>query len=113
MCIRDSSYVAVLSHDLHETLFGDEDGLDQFITVGGRSFRVVGVLKESDSMMVSMMNSGTLYVPFTVESRMAGQPDIMSFYVSSSGSTDDAETAVNQYPVSYTHLEVYKRQPPA
>ena len=48
-------------------------------------------------MMVSMMNSGTLYVPFTVESRMAGQPDIMSFYVSSSGSTDDAETAVNQY----------------
>ena len=89
--------VAVLSHDLHETLFGDEDGLDQFITVGGRSFRVVGVLKESDSMMVSMMNSGTLYVPFTVESRMAGQPDITSFYVSSSGSTDDAETAVNQY----------------
>ena len=95
--VDNRSYVAVLSHDLHETLFGDEDGLDQFITVGGRSFRVVGVLKESDSMMVSMMNSGTLYVPFTVESRMAGQPDIMSFYVSSSGSTDDAETAVNQY----------------
>ena len=92
--VDNRSYVAVLSHDLHETLFGDED---QFITVGGRSFRVVGVLKESDSMMVSMMNSGTLYVPFTVESRMAGQPDIMSFYVSSSGSTDDAETAVNQY----------------
>ena len=90
--VDNRSYVAVLSHDLHETLFGDEDGLDQFITVGGRSFRVVGVLKESDSMMVSMMNSGTLYVPF-----MAGQPDIMSFYVSSSGSTDDAETAVNQY----------------
>ena len=88
--VDNRSYVAVLSHDLHETLFGDEDGLDQFITVGGRSFRVVGVLKESDSMMVSMMNSGTLYVPFTVESRM-------SFYVSSSGSTDDAETAVNQY----------------
>ena len=88
--VDNRSYVAVLSHDLHETLFGDEDGLDQFITVGGRSFRVVGVLKESDSMMVSMMNSGTLYVPFTVESRMAGQPDIMSFYVSSSGSTDDA-----------------------
>ena len=80
--VDNRSYVAVLSHDLHETLFGDEDGLDQFITV---------------SMMVSMMNSGTLYVPFTVESRMAGQPDIMSFYVSSSGSTDDAETAVNQY----------------
>ena len=95
--VDNRSYVAVLSHDLHETLFGDEDGLDQFITVGGRSFRVVGVLKESDSMMVSMMNSGTLYVPFTVESRMAGQPDIMSFYVSSSGSTDDAETAFNQY----------------
>ena len=95
--VDNRSYVAVLSHDLHETLFGDEDGLDQFITVGGRSFRVVGVLKESDSMMVSMMNSGTLYVPFTVESRMAGQPVIMSFYVSSSGSTDDAETAVNQY----------------
>ena len=95
--VDNRSYVAVLSHDLHETLFGDEDGLDQFITVGGRSFRVVGVLKESDSMMVSMMNSGTLYVPFTVESRMAGQPDITSFYVSSSSSTDDAETAVNQY----------------
>ena len=95
--VDNRSYVAVLSHDLHETLFGDKDGLDQFITVGGRSFRVVGVLKESDSMMVSMMNSGTLYVPFTVESRMAGQPYIMSFYVSSSGSTDDAETAVNQY----------------
>ena len=37
--VDNRSYVAVLSHDLHETLFGDEDGLDQFITVGGRSFR--------------------------------------------------------------------------
>ena len=57
----------------------------------------LGRLLTAGAMMVSMMNSGTLYVPFTVESRMAGQPDFMSFYVSSSGSTDDAETAVNQY----------------
>ena len=64
--VDNRSYVAVLSHDLHETLFGDEDGQEQFITVGGRSFRVVGVLKESDSMMVSMMNRGPLYVPVTV-----------------------------------------------
>lgn len=93
--VENAAYVAVLSHDAAEKLFGGEEAVGKTITVSGRSFTVVGTLEEDDSLMSSMFASYSVYVPFTVESRMAGQPYISSFVVSASGDTDAAESALS------------------
>lgn len=96
--VDNSSYVAVLSYDAATELFGRTDVLDESFTIDGRSFLVVGVLAEDDSMMSGMMSSLSVYVPFTVESSMADQPYITSIVTSASdpSDTDAAEEAINQ-----------------
>ena len=95
--IENRSYVAVLSDGAAENLFGENASvLGKRFAVNGRSFEVVGVLAKSESMMSSMMGGTAIYVPYTVESRMAGQPYINSFCISSTGDTDSTEAAVKE-----------------
>ena len=91
--VDNAAYVAVLSHDAKEKLFAGEEAVGKTITLGGRSFTVVGTLKETESLMSAMFSSYGIYVPYTVESRMAGQPYISSFVVAA-GDTDAGEQAV-------------------
>ena len=97
--VDNSSYVAVLSYDTAIELFGRTDVLDENFTIDGRSFLVVGVLAEDDSLMSGMMSSLSVYVPFTVESSMADQPYITSIVTSASDPSDNdaAEDAINQF----------------
>ncbi|HWQ58142.1 MAG TPA: ABC transporter permease [Clostridia bacterium] len=97
--VDNSAYVTVLSYDTAEELFGRVDVLGERLTIGGRSFLVVGVLEEENSMMASAMSGLAVYVPFTVEASMAGQPYVTTVYASSADSdgTDAAETAMNQF----------------
>ena len=101
---ENNLYVAVLDHSAAEKLFGGvEEALGQSVTLGSRSFEVVGILAESDSMMTSMMSvmmggSVTIYVPFTVLGRLTGQgTDISSFYATAPEGVDlsQAEEKVN------------------
>lgn len=95
--VENRSYVAVLSSDAAQNLFGDAGNIiGKRFAIDGRSFEVVGVLAESESMMSSMMGGTSIYVPYTVESRMAGQPYVTSFCISSTGDTGNTETAVNE-----------------
>ncbi|MBR3178161.1 MAG: ABC transporter permease [Clostridia bacterium] len=95
--VENAAYVAVLSHDAAESLFSGEEAIGKTITLGGRSFRVIGTLKEDDSLMSAMFSSNSIYIPYTVESRMAGQPYISSFAVAAAGDTGAAEQAVADY----------------
>ena len=92
--VENAAYVAVLSNDASEELFGGEPALGKTITIDGRSFTVVGTLEKNDSLMASMFRNYEVYVPYTVESRMAGQPYVSSFAVAAAGDTDAAEQAV-------------------
>lgn len=101
---ENNLYVAVLDHSAAKKLFGGvEEALGQSVTLGSRSFEVVGILAESDSMMTSMMSvmmggSVTIYVPFTVLGRLTGQgTDISSFYATAPEGVDlsQAEEKVN------------------
>lgn len=94
--VENAAYVAVLSHDAAERLFKDEYPIGKTVTLGGRSFLVVGTLKETESLMSALFSSYAIYVPYTVESRMAGQPYIQSFTVAANGDTDAAEQAIAQ-----------------
>lgn len=95
--VDNSSYVVVLSYDAADELFGMDDVVGESISINGRSFQVIGVLAEDTSMMSGMMGGLSVYVPFTVESRMAGQPYITSLSVAAAKDTDTAQTAVENY----------------
>lgn len=95
--IENRSYVAVLSYDAADELFGTTDQvIGRRFAIDGRSFEVVGMLTQEESMMASMMSGLAIYVPFSVESRMAGQPYIQSLCVSATGKTDDAEKIMKE-----------------
>lgn len=94
--VENRSYVAVLSYSAADKFFGDADPLGRSFTINGSAFEVVGVLEEDDSMMALMLSGTAIYVPFSVESRMSGQPYVRSFSVAANGNTDNAETELTQ-----------------
>ena len=97
--VENSSYVAVLSDEAATELFGRTDILRETLTINGRSFMVIGVLTEDDSMMSGMMSSITVYIPFTVEASMADHPYVTSIYASATDpdDTDLAEDAITEF----------------
>lgn len=95
--IDNASYVVVLSYDAADELFGSQNVVGEAFSIDGRSFEVIGVLAEDDSMMSGMMSGISVYVPYTVESRMAGQPYITSLSVAATGDVDAAQEAVDEY----------------
>lgn len=95
--VDNSSYVVVLSYDTADELFGMDEVVGENISINNRSFRVVGVLAEDSSMMSSMSSGLSVYVPFTVQARMAGQPDITSFSVAATNDIDAGQTVVENY----------------
>ncbi len=95
--VDNSSYVAVLSYDTADELFGRQDVVGERITIDNRSFRVVGVLEEDDSLFTGLLGGYSIYIPYTVESRMADQPYVTSIYVSPASDTDATEQTVTDY----------------
>ena len=95
--VENSSYVAVVTYETANELFGKADVVGETLSIGGRSFQIVGVLDEDDSLFAAMIGGYSIYVPFTVESRMADQPYVKSLAVSPVGDTDATETAVTDF----------------
>ncbi|MGB4595407.1 MAG: ABC transporter permease [Anaerolineaceae bacterium] len=95
--VDNHSYVIVLSYEMANELFGMNNVVGENISINGRNFQVIGVLAEDTSLMTSMTGGLSAYVPFTVESRMAGQPYITSLYVTATNDTDVAQTAFENY----------------
>ena len=93
--VNNRSYVVVLSHNAAEEFFGDADPIGRTMRISGAAFEVVGVLEEDDSMMSAMFGGAAVYAPFSVESRLSGQPYVRTFVASASVSTDDAERELN------------------
>lgn len=98
--IENASYVAVISKEAEEELFKGGNSLGETFTISGRSFKVVGVLEENDSMLSAMISGLAVYVPYTVGSRMADQPYVNSLCISAKTNTDEAEADVKEYMLS-------------
>ena len=95
--VENSSYVVVLSYETANELFGKAEVVGETLTIGGRSFQIVGVLEEDDSLLASMIGGYSVYAPFTVESRMADQPYVKNLAVSPVGDTDATETTITAF----------------
>jgi putative ABC transport system permease protein len=103
--IENGSYVAVLGYSTAEELFGKPEVVGESLTIGGRSFLIVGVLEEDTSLFASMIGGYSVYAPFTVESRMADAPYITSISVSPNGNTDDTESQMNDFMLARFHQD--------
>ena len=99
--LDNSTYIAVLNQNAASELFGSSaEAIGKTLTLNGRSFLVVGVLAEDDSVMSSMMgDSLEVYIPYTVYMRMAQSTSVSSFYATSSdpNDMDKAEAALNSF----------------
>ena len=95
--VENSSYVVVVSYETANELFGKAEVVGETLTIGGRSFQIVGVLEEDDSLLASMIGGYSVYAPFTVESRMADQPYVKNLAVSPVGDTDATETTITAF----------------
>jgi len=107
--INNNLYVAVLGADAAEKLYGKVgDAVGQSLLIDGRTFTVVGVLAESNSMMTGMMSvmtggAITAFIPYTVQCRMNGMAsNIKNFYVTASDPSllDKAEARLNDILMS-------------
>ncbi|NLI53785.1 MAG: FtsX-like permease family protein [Clostridiales bacterium] len=103
--IDNASYVAVLSYSTADELFGKSDVVGESLTIGGRSFLIVGVLEEDDSLFAAMLGGYSVYAPFTVESRMADEPYVTSIAVSPAGDTDNTEAQVSDFMLARLHQD--------
>ena len=92
---KNAAYVCVLNQTAAEELIGYTDCVGEKITLSGVQFTVVGVLKENEDSLTSMMTSGLLmaYIPYSSLIRLTDSvsSDVTTFYLSAAeGSTVDA-----------------------
>ena len=100
--VANNSYVCVINHEAAEELMGYQDCVGQTLTLGGAEFTIVGVLKEDEDSLTSMLTAGTMmaYIPYPTLVRLATTVtrDITSFYISApaGGSVETAEDAMDR-----------------
>ncbi|OQB24581.1 MAG: Macrolide export ATP-binding/permease protein MacB [Firmicutes bacterium ADurb.Bin182] len=93
--INNNSSVVVIGHEIAEELYGKSETVGETLSIGGRSFLIVGVLEESGSMISN--DDQTVYLPYTVASRMVKRPNITAFVASpATDDIDSAEEKLNQ-----------------
>lgn len=108
--IDNNSYVIVISADTATEFFGHINAEGESISLGGKSFKVVGVLAEDESNTTTVVSSDsdddstenvTLegYIPYTTLSKIGNtSSEITQFYVSSTDedTLDNTEAALEQ-----------------
>ena len=98
--VENSSYVAVLSDAAADELFGRSDVTGQSLSLDGRSFQIVGVLEEGDSMLSTLVSGLGVYVPYTVAERLSATAgSVTRLYASSADADglDQAEEALDDW----------------
>ena len=98
--IDNSSYVCVINETAAAELIGYEDCVGQTLSLDGVEYTVVGILKDDDDSLTSLLTSGSMaaYIPYTSLIRLSHSVtgDITTFYISAAeGKTlKDAEAAM-------------------
>ena len=70
--------VCVVGVDVADELFGQRNVVGETVQIGGRSFQIVGVLKERGETM-GMSQDDVAMIPFTVAQRLMENTEITSF----------------------------------
>ena len=100
--VDNHSYVCVINETAATELIGYEDCVGQSITLSGVEYTVVGILKDNEEALTSILTSGTMmaYIPYTSLVRLSSSvvEDVTSFYISApvGGSVEQAEEAIER-----------------
>lgn len=96
--IDNRTDVALIGTDLAETLFDTSDVVGQTMTIGERTFTIVGLLEEQGSSLTGSQDERVL-IPFTTAQRMTQNTQITAFYASaeSSDTVTQAQNALNRF----------------
>lgn len=85
--------VAVVNAYTQETLFGNGNALGQTISLNGRKYKIIGVIKEEESSSGFNSEQMEAYIPYTSLMRLSDSvKDVTSFLVSAS-SEKEMDTA--------------------
>ena len=96
--VDNHTYVAVINQTAAEEIFETTDVVGKSISLNGKSFLVIGLMAEEESL-TSSMKSEVLeaYIPYSTIMRMADNiSNVTTFYASSTNeeSMDEAESAL-------------------
>ena len=100
--IDNNSYVCVINETAATELIGYEDCVGQTLTLDGVEFTVVGILKDDDDSLTSLLTSGSMaaYIPYSSLVRLSDSitSDVTAFYIgAAAGSTlDTAESVIEK-----------------
>jgi putative ABC transport system permease protein len=90
--------VCVIGRDVANTLFPNINALDKEIIINGRSYRVIGVLKERDSFITPAEDPGNenkaVYIPY--ESIRKVYPNVKENFVMAQGAPGKLDEAVDE-----------------
>ena len=95
--IDNNSYICIINETAATELIGYEDCVGQTLILNSVEFTVVGVLKDDDDSLTSLLTSGSMaaYVPWSTLIRLTDSltDEVTSFYVSApeGGTLDAAE----------------------
>jgi len=96
--IENATHVAVIAERAAEELFGTTYVVGATLNLDGRSFQIVGVVEDQESLTNLLMPGYTIYIPFTTASRMspmAGASVLTMLASASDGDMNQAEAAMN------------------
>ncbi|MGM9578019.1 MAG: ABC transporter permease [Evtepia sp.] len=100
--VANSSYVCVINQTMATDLIGYEDCVGQTLTLNGVEFTVVGVLKDDENSLTSLLTSGSMaaYIPYSSLIRLSSSltRDVKTFYISAAAGSDldTAEKAIDR-----------------
>ena len=100
--VDNHTNVCVINETAATELIGYEDCVGQTLIINNTAYTVVGVLKNNDDSLTSMLTSGAMaaYIPYTSLLRLAStvSEDVTTFYISApkGGVLETAEKAMEE-----------------
>lgn len=100
--VENHTNVCIINETAATELIGYEDCVGQTLMLNNVACTVVGVLKNNDDSLTSMLTAGAMaaYVPYTTLIRLAGtvSPNVTTFYISAprGGVLETAEKAMDE-----------------
>lgn len=81
--IKNRRKIAVIGHNVKETLFGEEEAIGKYIKARGTEFQVVGIIKSNRRGEDAQDDEKTVFLPLTTVQQLTNRPNRVGWFVCS------------------------------